>query len=91
MNGKIIDASEVAENLSTIADKPTTESQVRPLSKLKPEEQREVWKGVVTETNGTPSQFAGPPKRQLARVVGTPLFCPPMVSISPVPTKVLLE
>src|SRR5262252_6851682 len=41
---QLIDASEVARNLSTIVDiQPAHESQIRPLSKLDPEQQREVW------------------------------------------------
>jgi hypothetical protein len=49
-----MDAAGVAGNLSAIADtpKPTHESQVRPLAKLKPEAQREVWAQAVKESNG---------------------------------------
>lgn len=40
---RLMDASTIAGNLSPIGDKPATESQVRPLAGLEPEEQREVW------------------------------------------------
>ena len=47
---KMIAASEVIQNLGTIVPiLPTTESQVRPLTKLEPEEQTIVWQR-ATET-----------------------------------------
>lgn len=56
----LIKSADIAKNLSTIVDKsennhnlPTNEAQVRPLTKLKPEEQKEVWKEAVeTAPNG---------------------------------------
>lgn len=46
---QLIEAAEINENLSTIVDeKPTHETQLRPLSKIKnPEQQREVWKKAI--------------------------------------------
>jgi hypothetical protein len=38
---QLIDVAEIAGNLSTIVDKPTHESQVRPMAGLEPEQQRE--------------------------------------------------
>jgi len=35
---RLIDSAKVIENLSPIGDKPATESQVRPLTKLEPEQ-----------------------------------------------------
>lgn len=49
---RLIDAAQVAENLLPIGNKPTHESQVRPLSKLEPEAQRNVWAQAVQESNG---------------------------------------
>jgi N6-adenosine-specific RNA methylase IME4 len=51
---RLIDASEVAQNLSPIGDiQPSSESQARPLTGLKPEQQREVWlKAVSTAPAG---------------------------------------
>ena len=40
---KLIMAAEVVGNLSTIVDKPKTESQTRPLAKLPPEDQPAAW------------------------------------------------
>jgi len=42
---KLIGSSQVIENLGTIV--PTNEAQTRPLTKLKPERQREAWERVV--------------------------------------------
>ena len=44
---QLIEAAQVAGNLSTIVDKPTNEAQVRPLTGLEPEQQREVWDNAV--------------------------------------------
>lgn len=50
---RLIDSAKVIENLSPIGDKPATESQVRPLTKLEPEQQKEVWeKAVQTAPEG---------------------------------------
>jgi hypothetical protein len=52
---QLIEASEVARNLSTVVDvSPTSERQVRPLAKLEPEQQREAWKAAI-EINPTPT------------------------------------
>ena len=41
---RLVAAAEVVQNLSPIGDtQPTHESQVRPLTKLEPEAQREAW------------------------------------------------
>jgi len=46
---KLISASEVVNNLGTIVPTlPLTESQVRPLTQLEPEQQRDVWDRVVS-------------------------------------------
>lgn len=47
---RIIDAAEVANNLLPIGNIPATESQARPLTRLEPEVQREVWAAVVEST-----------------------------------------
>ena len=53
----LIAASTAAGNLTTIVVKPTHETQLRPLTTLKPEQQREVWKEAVdTSKNGRPTQ-----------------------------------
>lgn len=45
---QLIDAAEIKNNLSTIVDTvPTTESQARPLARLEPDKQREVWQMAV--------------------------------------------
>lgn len=45
---QLIDAAQVAGNLSTIVDTlPASESVVRPLARLEPDEQREVWAEAV--------------------------------------------
>ena len=49
---RMIEASEVANNLGPIGPKPTAESQVRPLARLEPEEQRDVWAKAVEASNG---------------------------------------
>lgn len=48
---RLIGASEVVRNIemSPIGDKPQTESQARPLTKLEPEIQREAWQQVVDQ------------------------------------------
>jgi hypothetical protein len=52
---QLIEASEVARNLSTVVDvSPTSERQVRPLAKLEPEQQCEAWK-MATEATPTPT------------------------------------
>ena len=40
---RLIDSAAVAKNLSPIGDVPKTESVVRPLARLEPAQQREVW------------------------------------------------
>jgi hypothetical protein len=51
---KLIEASEVISNLGTIVPiLPKTESQVRPLTSLEPEIQKEVWKEVVKQSEET--------------------------------------
>ena len=48
---QLIDAAEVIENVRNCAQTiPQTESQARPLTRLEPEVQREVWKEVIAET-----------------------------------------
>ncbi len=42
---QFIAASEVMENVNNCLQKPATESQARPLSKLPPEEQKDAWGG----------------------------------------------
>jgi hypothetical protein len=51
---QLIDAAQVAGNVSTIVDtpKPTHESQLRPLTSLEPQEQRSAWTQAVAESNG---------------------------------------
>ncbi|MHB8522861.1 MAG: hypothetical protein ACYDH9_19165 [Limisphaerales bacterium] len=51
---RLIGAAEVVKHLSPIGDiqKPTHESQVRPLIGLKPEQVREAWKKAATKANG---------------------------------------
>jgi hypothetical protein len=62
---QLIEAAQVAENLSTLVDnQPTSERQIRPLAKLKPEQQREAWKAV---TDATPT----PTAEHVARVAKT--------------------
>jgi hypothetical protein len=51
---KMIGSSEVIDNLNTIVSVlPITESQVRPLTKLDPEQQQQAWQEVVKESNET--------------------------------------
>lgn len=52
---QLIDAAEIKQNLSTNVDiLPKTESQTRPLAKLKPDQQREAWeKAVETAPEGS--------------------------------------
>ena len=54
---QLIDAAGVVDNLSANGGQimPTSERQVRPLTKLKPDEQCEVWKQAVEESGGIPS------------------------------------
>lgn len=47
---RLIQAAEVAENLEPIGSIPQTESQARPLTRLEPEVQREVWRDLVEST-----------------------------------------
>lgn len=50
---RLIDAAAVFDNLSPIGDIfPTAESQCRPLARLEPEEQRQVWQQAVKQTGG---------------------------------------
>lgn len=52
---RLIEAAAIAENLSPIGDKPTHESQIRPLTGLEPEQQRTVWEQAVSESGGQPT------------------------------------
>ncbi len=49
---RLIRAAEVVQNLQSepIGSSPKTESQARPLTRLEPEVQREVWQAVVATT-----------------------------------------
>ncbi len=48
---RLIDAATVVSNVSNLETLvPATESQARPLTRLEPEVQREVWQAVVTST-----------------------------------------
>lgn len=50
---QLIDAAEVKTNLSTVVDIPIPERQIRPLTRLEPEKQREAWqKAVETAPEG---------------------------------------
>lgn len=52
-SNRLIDAAEVVENLTPIGVIPANESQVRPLVKLEPEQQRKAWQQAVeTAPNG---------------------------------------
>jgi hypothetical protein len=53
---RLIQAAEVAENLRPIGLIPTSESQIRPLTKLEPEQQRDAWQ---TATRLSPKPTAG--------------------------------
>lgn len=44
---QLMDAATVMDRMSTIVDKPESEAQARPLTKLPPEKQVEVWEEVV--------------------------------------------
>lgn len=44
---RLIEAAEVSENLLPMGNMPTNERQIRPLAKLEPEQQREVWQRVI--------------------------------------------
>lgn len=48
----LIDAAAVIENVNNCSQKPTTESQARPLTKLEPEKQREAWQKVIETAPG---------------------------------------
>jgi hypothetical protein len=50
---QLIDASNVINHLSTMVDIPTSERQIRPLTSLEPEIQKEVWKEVVKQSEET--------------------------------------
>jgi hypothetical protein len=51
---RLIDAAQVIRNLSPMGDIPTSERQVRPLTKLEPSEQRLAWK-LATAVNPNPT------------------------------------
>src|ERR1700730_9474831 len=53
---QLMDVVDVVENLNNCSDlpRPTHESQIRPLTKLEPEEQREAWRK-ATETDPKPT------------------------------------
>lgn len=77
---RLIDSAQVVANLSPIGDKlPTTESQVRPLTNLEPEQQVEVWqRAVETAPNGkvTASHVETVKRDYLGD--GAPNFVPPV-------------
>ncbi len=52
---KLIGASKAVANLNTIVFKPTSESQVRPLTALEPEQQQEAWTAAVEASDGKPT------------------------------------
>jgi len=53
---QLMDAAEIVSNLNNCSETPTHESQVRPLTKLEPEEQREAWNEAVKDSpNGKPT------------------------------------
>lgn len=54
---RMIEAAEVVENLLPIGNKPQSESQIRPLSQLPPQQQREVWReaAATAKTPGKPT------------------------------------
>lgn len=52
---RTIAASEVVGVLSPRGDKPTSEKQVRPLTKLPPEDQPKAWEKAVEQANGKPT------------------------------------
>jgi hypothetical protein len=49
---RMIEASEIVGNLAPIGAKPTSESQVRPLAGLEPENQRIIWEQAIEESDG---------------------------------------
>lgn len=49
---RLIEASNIAENLVPVGTKPTSERQVRPLASLEPEHQRVAWEQAVAESDG---------------------------------------
>jgi hypothetical protein len=50
----VMDTAEVMQNLSTIVDLlPANEAQARPLARLEPEQQREVWQQVIDKAPST--------------------------------------
>lgn len=51
---RLIDAATVVQNLSPLGDIPTNERQVRPLTKLEPEQQHEAWNAAI-ELNPKPT------------------------------------
>jgi len=53
---QLMDAAEIVSNLNNCSETPSHESQVRPLTGLEPEQQREVWKEAVNSApNGKPT------------------------------------
>ena len=55
---RLISAAQVASNVRPIGLTPTAETQVRPLTGLEPEKQREAWQKAVETTNGRPTEKA---------------------------------
>jgi hypothetical protein len=51
---RLIDAAEVARNLTPLGVIPASERQIRPLAKLEPDAQREAWEE-ATKTNPNPT------------------------------------
>ena len=49
---RLIESSEIVVHLGPIGPTPVSESQLRPLAALEPEEQRMVWQQAVEESNG---------------------------------------
>ncbi len=52
---RLVAAASSVKNLETIVSKPTRESQVRPLTKLEPEQQKQAWEHAVSTAGGEPT------------------------------------
>jgi hypothetical protein len=79
---ELINAAETCEAVSAVADKPTSERQVRPLSKLPKESRAEAWEEAVDRApvvNGQPKVTAKIVEKVVAeRIVVSPLDASPM-------------
>jgi hypothetical protein len=82
---QFIEAAAVRENLSAMADTPPmslpkTERQVRPLTSLPPEQQKEAWNESLEATGGMPTgkdvQAAAHARSVLIPEIATTFFCP---------------